>query len=100
MALHCLNDIQNQRVCVSMERAPLFNLCMCTRRLRMGEKSYSFSKIQKNRKKKVFPDGLYREKISRAGVSYYLPCLLLLEGIGHLQPVAGSGTGPPVSSSL
>lgn len=100
MALHCLNDIQNQRVCVSMERAPLFNLCMCTRRLRMGEKSYSFSKIQKNREKKVFPDGLYREKISRAGVSYYLPCLLLLEGIGHLQPEAGSGTGLPVSSSL
>lgn len=75
MALCCLNNIQSQRVCVSMERASLFNLCMCTRRLRVGEKSYSFSKIQKNRKKCLSRWTIWGKKISRAGVSCYIPWL-------------------------
>lgn len=55
------------------EHAPLFNLCMCTRGLRMGEKSCSFIKIRKNRKKSFQMDAT--EKICRAGVSCYIPWL-------------------------
>lgn len=68
----------------------------------MGEKSYSFFKIQKKTgEKKVFPDGLYRKKKSPELVfpTTYLG-LMVLEATRHLQPITGSGTGSAVNSSL
>lgn len=87
---------------MSMERASLFNLCMCTRRLRMGEKSYSFFKIQKKKQgKKSLSRWTIQKKKSPELVfpTTYL-ALMVLEATRHLQPITGSGTGSTVNSSL
>lgn len=85
---------------MNMEHAPLFNLCMCTTRLRMVEKGYSFSKMQKNRKKCLSRWTIQEKKSPELESPTTYLGLIVLEATGLLQPLTGSGTGPPVSSSL